>query len=68
MAITSTGFGSGLPINDLVSQLVNAEAAPATNRLDRREARLQTELSAIGILKGGTVRLPVQLQGAGRCG
>lgn len=52
MAITSTGFGSGLPINDLVSQLVNAEAAPAKNRLDRREASLQTELSAIGILKG----------------
>lgn len=52
MAITSTGFGSGLPINDLVSQLVNAEAAPATNRLDRREMKLQTELSAIGILKG----------------
>lgn len=52
MAITSTGFGSGLPINDLVSQLVNAEAAPAQFRLDRRETQLQTELSAIGILKG----------------
>lgn len=52
MAITSTGFGSGLPINDLVSQLVSAEGQPAQNRLDRREAKLQTELSAIGILKG----------------
>lgn len=52
MAITSTGFGSGLPINDLVRQLVAAEATPATNRLDRRESKLATELSAIGILKG----------------
>lgn len=49
--ITSTGFGSGLPISDLVSQLVAAEGAPAQNRLDRREAALQTELSAISILK-----------------
>ncbi len=49
--ITSTGLGSGLDINKLVSQLVAAEAAPATNRLNRREGRLQTELSSIGTLK-----------------
>ena len=52
MTISATGFGSGLPINDLVTQLVKAEGQPAANRLDRREANLQTELSAIGILKG----------------
>lgn len=63
MAITSTGFGSGLPINDLVTQLVNAEAAPATNRLDRREARLQTELSAIGILKSALADFQSSFQG-----
>lgn len=49
--ISSTGFGSGLPINDLVTQLVEAESRPALNRLDRREASLQTELSSIGLLK-----------------
>lgn len=49
--ITSTGLGSGIDINKLVSQLVAAESAPATNRLNRREGRLQTELSAIGTLK-----------------
>ncbi|TVR65163.1 MAG: hypothetical protein EA420_03720 [Candidatus Competibacteraceae bacterium] len=49
--ITSTGLGSGIDINKLVSQLVAAEATPATNRLNRREGRLQTELSAIGTLK-----------------
>ena len=50
--ITSTGFGSGLPINDLVTQLVKAEGTPANNRIDRREANLQTQLSSIGSLKG----------------
>lgn len=49
--ITSTGLGSGIDIGKLVSQLVAAESAPATNRLNRREGRLQTELSAIGTLK-----------------
>ncbi len=50
--ITSTGLGSGLDITGLVSQLVSAEATPATNRLNRREAQLQTELSSLGTLKG----------------
>lgn len=52
MAISSAGLGSGLPINDLVSQLVAAEGAPTQTRLDRREGLIQTELSAIGLLKG----------------
>ena len=51
-AITSTGFGSGLPINDLVTQLVAAEGSPAKSRIDRREAAMQTQLSSIGSLKG----------------
>ena len=52
MAITSTGLGSGIDVKGLVSQLVSAEAAPANNRLNRREASLQTELSSIGTFKG----------------
>lgn len=49
--ITSMGAGSGLDISSLVSQLVAAEATPATNRINRREAKLQTELSAVGMFK-----------------
>lgn len=49
--ITSMGAGSGLDIGSLVSQLVSAEATPAANRINRREAKLQTELSAVGTLK-----------------
>lgn len=50
--ITSTGLGSGLDIKTLVTQLVSAEGAPATNRINTREAKLQTELSSIGTFKG----------------
>ncbi|MDH5189967.1 MAG: flagellar filament capping protein FliD [Gammaproteobacteria bacterium] len=53
MAITaSTGIGSGIDINGLVSSIVNAERLPVQNRLDRREAELQTKLTAYGTLKG----------------
>ncbi|MFZ1829820.1 MAG: flagellar filament capping protein FliD [Candidatus Competibacteraceae bacterium] len=49
--VTSTGLGSGLDIGSLVSQLVSAESTPITNRINKREAKLQTELSAVGMFK-----------------
>lgn len=51
MAITAGGVGSGLDIEGLVSQLVAAEGQPAIQRLDRKEATLQGDLSAYGSLK-----------------
>lgn len=51
-SITSTGLGSGLDIENLVTQLVTAEGRPARQRLDRNEAELQAQLSAYGTLKG----------------
>ena len=51
MALTSTGIGSGINVSSLVSSLVQAEAQPAQLRLDRREADIQTKLSALGSLK-----------------
>ena len=50
-SISSTGFGSGLDIRGIVTQLVAAEGEPAALQLERRESRLVAELSAIGILK-----------------
>jgi flagellar hook-associated protein 2 len=50
-SISASGFGSGLDITGIVTQLVAAEGDPAKLRLDRRESRLVAELSAIGILK-----------------
>lgn len=49
--ISSAGLGSGLDINSLVSQLVQAERAPASGRLTTRETRVSSKLSAYGTLK-----------------
>lgn len=51
-SITSTGLGSGLDIESLVTQLVAAEGRPTRQRLDRNEAELQARISAYGTLKG----------------
>jgi len=51
MALTSSGIGSGLDIEGLVTQLIQAEGAAPKLRLDRKEANLQADLSAFGQLK-----------------
>lgn len=62
-SITSPGIGSGLDINSLVSQLVDAEKTPQTTRLDTKEAELQARLSAFGTLKGALSSLQTSLSG-----
>lgn len=49
-SITSAGIGSGLDINGLVTQLIDAEAAAPTARLTRRQSDLELRLSAYGQL------------------
>ena len=44
-------FGSGLDVETIVKALVDADVAPKTNHLNRREAELTAELSAVGSLK-----------------
>ncbi|WP_296270940.1 flagellar filament capping protein FliD [Pseudomonas sp. UBA6323] len=48
--ITSTGIGSGLKINELVSAMVDAQAAPKTAQLDRLKASTDSTISAYGQL------------------
>jgi flagellar hook-associated protein 2 len=62
-ALTSTGIGSGLDIESLVSQLVAAERAPADGRLTRQESKLTAELSAFGIFKGALATFQGSLSG-----
>jgi flagellar hook-associated protein 2 len=50
MAISSLGVGSGLDLNSLVDNLLNAERVPVESRLDKKEIKLQAELSAFGAL------------------
>ncbi|SEO57456.1 flagellar filament capping protein FliD [Aquisalimonas asiatica] len=47
-SVSSLGVGSGLDIRQIVDDLVAAERAPAENRIDRQEERLETEISAFG--------------------
>ncbi|MDO7596245.1 MAG: flagellar filament capping protein FliD [Pseudomonadota bacterium] len=51
MAITTSGVGSGIDIESLVTKLIAAEGQPATNRLNKKEATWQADLSAYGSLK-----------------
>ena len=52
MAITSSlGIGSGLDINGIVNQLVEADGQPAFNAISRRESAVNSRLSALGRLK-----------------
>jgi flagellar hook-associated protein 2 len=50
--ITSTGIGSGIDVNSLVSQLVAAERAPIDKRLTNTDAKLTAQLTAVSSLKG----------------
>lgn len=63
MAISSSGIGSGLDINSLVTQLVAAERAPAQNQLSTRKTRLSTQLSAIGTFRAAMATLQDKLAG-----
>ncbi|WP_416305817.1 flagellar filament capping protein FliD [Neptunicella sp. SCSIO 80796] len=51
MAIQSLGVGSGLALDDLVTQLLEAERKPKVDRLDAREETIEAKLSGIGKLK-----------------
>ncbi|QYK03965.1 flagellar filament capping protein FliD [Shewanella zhangzhouensis] len=51
MALTATGIGSNLPINDMVSAIVNAEKTPKEALFNRTEDTINAKVSAIGTLK-----------------
>jgi flagellar hook-associated protein 2 len=51
--IAFTGIGSGLQVSEIVDAIVGAERAPFESRLNRRQAEITTDISAVGVLKGG---------------
>jgi len=63
MAISSPGIGSGIDIKTIVPGLVAAEREPTLNRLARKEATLQAELSAVGLLKSALSDFQGKLSG-----
>ena len=48
MTIQSLGVGSGLALDDLVTQLLEAERTPKEERLNEREDRIEAEISGLG--------------------
>jgi flagellar hook-associated protein 2 len=62
MALTSSGIGSGLDIDSLVTQLVRAEGASPSFRLNKREASYQADLSAVGQLKAALSEFQTSLE------
>ncbi|HEY8035325.1 MAG TPA: flagellar filament capping protein FliD [Methylobacter sp.] len=48
---SSTGIGSGLDINGIVSQLIAAEGKPQFDSITNQETAAQTRLSGLGTLK-----------------
>ncbi len=61
-SVITSGIGSGLDIQGLVSQLVAAEGAPQTVRLNRQEAALQGKLSALGSLRSALAEFQTALE------
>ena len=51
MSISSLGVGSGLDLEGLVGQLLEAERKPKTDALNSREENVEAEISGIGKLK-----------------
>lgn len=51
MSIQSLGVGSGLDLESLVGQLLNAERTPKVAALDRRESAVESTISSFGKLK-----------------
>lgn len=65
MPITSTGIGSGLDVETLVSRLVLAEIQPQETRLITRETQLQSEISAFGLIKSALSTFQTSAKSAG---
>lgn len=58
-------IGSGLDVEAIVKALVDADIAPKTNALDRKEAGLSAQLTALGTLKSSLSTLDTSLTGLG---
>ncbi|QDQ28915.1 flagellar hook protein FliD [Chitinimonas arctica] len=52
MALTSTGLGSGLNVEDLVSKLVAAEREQPQRQITQKAASATAKLTALGTLRG----------------
>src|SRR5690349_11149610 len=61
--ISSTGIGSGLDIDSLVSKLVAAERSAGQTRIDNKKGKLTEQFSAMATLMGGMSAFQSSLNG-----
>lgn len=65
MAISALGVGSGLPLEDLVKQFVQAERTPREQSIARRESENNVSISGFSKLKSELTKLLESLQTLG---
>lgn len=61
-SITSLGAGSGIFSADLLDQLVNAERRPTELRLDQRQQRTETRISAYGAIRSAMEEMRASME------
>lgn len=61
--IAFPGIGSGVQVADIVDAIVGAERAPFESSLNRRQAAITTDISAIGSLKGALQSVVDSIEG-----
>jgi len=59
--ITSSGLGSGLDVDGIVSKLISADRSSQDTRLARIESKAQVQISAFGAVKSATSQLQTAL-------
>ncbi len=62
-SLSSPGIGSGLNVNQLVTQLVAAERAPQERRIARQEADARADIAAFGQIRGTLTALQAAANG-----
>ena len=60
--ISFSGLGTGLDINSLVSQLVEAERTPVENRINSAASKINSQLSALGTVKSALANVQSAFQ------
>lgn len=61
--VSNVGLGSGLNINDMVTQLVASERAGPSLIINRKESRAKAQISALGTLSSAFAQLQTALNG-----
>lgn len=60
--LTFTGIGSGLQVSEIVEAIVGAETAPFVSRSNTQQAKITTDISAVGALKSALENVTTSIE------